>query len=352
MSAADPFAGMPAAEEQQEEFQVNLEFVTMCPDCLEDPPNIIEEFSSGDMVCGSCGLVVGDRIIDTRSEWRTFANDDHNSEDPSRVGDAANPLLEGSQLETSIAFSDSRMHRQLARVQNQQTQNSGTKALQDAYRRVSELSDEFRLGHGITDAGKHIYKVLHDVNFLKGKSVDVVVATCVFIAARQNKAARTFREVAQVAAVDKKDLGRMFKQVEKVLKSGNKKNRIRGALAIENFEGTSTTGANELVARFCHQVGFKLLQKVENIARDLTQKANGITELAGRSPPSLAAACIYMAAAVVGEPRSPKAIAEVANVSDGTLKTVYKHLYPLRATLIKQEWLDAYKTSLDKLPAS
>ena len=31
---------------------------------------IVEEFGSGDLVCGRCGLVLGDRIVDTRSEWR------------------------------------------------------------------------------------------------------------------------------------------------------------------------------------------------------------------------------------------------------------------------------------------
>lgn len=34
------------------------------------PPNLVEEFSSGDTVCGSCGRVLGERAIDTRSEWR------------------------------------------------------------------------------------------------------------------------------------------------------------------------------------------------------------------------------------------------------------------------------------------
>ena len=42
----------------------------ICPDCRDPNPNIVEEFGSGDLVCGSCGLVLGDRIVDTRSEWR------------------------------------------------------------------------------------------------------------------------------------------------------------------------------------------------------------------------------------------------------------------------------------------
>lgn len=82
------------------------------------PPNLVEEFSSGDMVCGSCGLVLGDRIIDTRSEWRTFANDDQGNDDPSRVGDSINPLLNGSQLETSIGFGEGMRSRELHRAQN------------------------------------------------------------------------------------------------------------------------------------------------------------------------------------------------------------------------------------------
>lgn len=40
----------------------------ICPECQEDPPDLIEEYSSGDLVCATCGLVVGDKIVDTRSE--------------------------------------------------------------------------------------------------------------------------------------------------------------------------------------------------------------------------------------------------------------------------------------------
>jgi len=54
------------------EFKEDLNNILMCRDCKEFPPNLIEEFSSGDMVCTTCGLVVGERIIDTRSECVRF----------------------------------------------------------------------------------------------------------------------------------------------------------------------------------------------------------------------------------------------------------------------------------------
>lgn len=46
----------------------NLNVRHLCPNCRSDPPNIIEEYSKGDLVCGDCGTILGDRIVDTRSE--------------------------------------------------------------------------------------------------------------------------------------------------------------------------------------------------------------------------------------------------------------------------------------------
>ena len=70
--------------------------------CPEHPNGIlIEDYRAGDMICRECGLVVGDRVIDVTSEWRTFANDS-DAKDRSRVGDVQNKLLSGSDLSTRI----------------------------------------------------------------------------------------------------------------------------------------------------------------------------------------------------------------------------------------------------------
>jgi transcription initiation factor TFIIB len=56
----------PAAPSYGPDLAVRL----ICPECRDPNPQIREEFGSGDLVCGDCGLVLGDRIVDTRSEWR------------------------------------------------------------------------------------------------------------------------------------------------------------------------------------------------------------------------------------------------------------------------------------------
>ena len=54
------------------------------------------------MICPECGLVVGDRVIDVGSEWRTFSNDNNGDQkDQCRVGASEHWLL-GSDLFTMI----------------------------------------------------------------------------------------------------------------------------------------------------------------------------------------------------------------------------------------------------------
>jgi transcription initiation factor TFIIB len=44
----------PAAQ-KEEPFRPNLNVTLICPEC-KDGSNIVEEFASGDMVCGNCGM--------------------------------------------------------------------------------------------------------------------------------------------------------------------------------------------------------------------------------------------------------------------------------------------------------
>lgn len=70
MAYSQPFPLSAPTKEQPTVYAPDLAVRLICPDCRDPNPNIIEEFGSGDLVCGTCGLVLGDRVVDTRSEWR------------------------------------------------------------------------------------------------------------------------------------------------------------------------------------------------------------------------------------------------------------------------------------------
>ena len=75
MAYTQPFPlAAPQMKVHQPTFGPDLAVRLICPECRDPNPNIVEEFGSGDLVCGNCGLVLGDRIVDTRSEWRVSHN--------------------------------------------------------------------------------------------------------------------------------------------------------------------------------------------------------------------------------------------------------------------------------------
>lgn len=354
------------------EWSENLNMTLMCKDCKEFPPNLVEEFSSGDMVCGSCGLVLGDRIVDTRSEWRTFSNDDQGNDDPSRVGDGANPLLNGSQLQTTIAFGDgSARSRDLLRAQGKSSTDKATKGLLAAYKEIGAHCDAVSIPKNVSDTAKHLYKLVDDAKAFKGKSQEAIIAGCIFIACRQCGVPRTFREIYALTKVSKKDIGRTFKALEKFFASESQTKALatntgklgvdamilllyinslpKGVQSNDTYQTTTSTNAKDLCLRYCSQLGLNNQQFVK-VSQGLADKMSTVGDLAGRSPLSVAAACIYMASYLLGKPKSPKEISQVAGVSDGTIRTAYKYLYQERERLIEKEWIADGKGNMENLP--
>ncbi|KAF2198508.1 cyclin-like protein [Delitschia confertaspora ATCC 74209] len=332
----------PTAPVRSDEWQEDLNVTLMCPDCKELPPNLIEEFSTGDTVCASCGRVLADRVIDTRSEWRTFSNDDQGNDDPSRVGDAANPLLNGAQLQTEIGQGDGSMRaREIARAQNKSNHDKGNKVLMAAFKQIATLCESNKIPHVAADTAKHLYKMTDNDKLFKGKSQDAIIAGCIFIACRQHDVPRSFREIFKLTNVSKKEIGRTFKILEthiaKKIREGGQTVAGNGAVISNGaYKLTKSTDASELILRACSNLGLK---GIDMIAQQAAARVTELGVAAGRSPLSITGACIYLVAHLMGQPKSPKEIGLAVDVSDGTIRTAYKLIYQERDRIISEEWL-------------
>ena len=338
-------------------FRVNLNARVKCPDCQEDPPNLIEEGS--ELICATCGIVLKDRLVSYESEWRTFNSDDSRGDDPNRVGDADNDLLTGSNTGTQIGggFS-SRDSRKLQMTQSKLQGNKSDGKLQESYNRIQEWANNLKIPTGTSQLAKRYYMKVHDWQSFRGKNVDAVLAGCLFIACRQHKVPRSFAEIFGTTSVPKKEIGRMYKLLEKYLKeeaqTGAEELGRQGLVVTGNtYEGTQTTRPQDMVERICNQLGIRN-RSIVNYATHLAREVVTIQDLAGRSPLSTASACIYMAAHLVGQPRSYKDISKFANVSDATIKQAYKRLYENRSTVVVPTWNKADGTPVnpEELPSS
>ncbi|PPQ68268.1 hypothetical protein CVT26_006183 [Gymnopilus dilepis] len=344
MAYAKPF---PLAAPQQKApaqpvFGPDLAVRLICPDCRDPNPNIVEEFGSGDLVCGNCGLVLGDRIVDTRSEWRTFANDE--GDDPSRVGAASDPLMEGiEQLDTVISFRDggSGLARELQRASSRSQNARNERNILGAFRDISSWCDQFSLPKTIADIAKQLYKRADEEKLLRGKPLEAVIAACIFIACRQAHVPRTFREICNLTHVQKKMLGQCYKALEQAF------NLSPGA-STTHTAASPSTGPENLLVRYCNHLD--LPPMVQSICGDIiiAARKHGIAD--GRSPVSIAGGAIYFTCHLLGKVKSVRDISAVAGVSEGTIKLVYRLYYAEKEKLVKQEWIDEGKADLGRLP--
>jgi len=311
-----------------------------CPSHPDAP--LVEDHRAGDMICSECGLVVGDRVIDVGSEWRTFSND-KGGEDRSRVGAAENSLLGSSDLSTIIGpakgggggfgggFGGGGGGEGGPMYSNHRTVSSSDRTLMNAFRTISNMCDRINLPKTISDRSNFLFKKVHEGKCLKGRSNDAIASACLYIACRQEGVPRTFKEIVAISTVSKKEIGRCFKLIIK---------------AHEMNPDMIRTG--DFMHRWCATLG--LPKDVQKAATNIAKMAVDLDIVPGRSPISVAAAAIYMASQASSDKRSQKEIADIAGVADVTIRQSYKLMLPRAAELFPEGF--KFVTPIEALPQS
>lgn len=273
---------------------------------------------------------------------QTFANDE--GDDPSRVGAAADPLMDGmEQLDTIIGFRDGNtgVAKELQRAASRGAAARAERNILTAFREISNMCDSFSLPKTISDIAKQLYKRADEEKLLKSKSLDAVIAACIFIACRQAHVPRTFREICQLTRVPKKVIGQCYKTLEQAF------NLTPGGSVSGGADGGSA-GPEQMIVRYCNKL--KLPHNIQQYAAHVIIAAREEGIGAGRSPITIAAAAIYFTCHLFDHARTAREVADASGVSDGAMKTAYKLFFAEHEKLTKQDWFEAGKADLDRLP--
>lgn len=305
--------------------------------CPNHPNSLlVEDYRAGDMVCPDCGLVVGDRVVDVGSEWRTFSNDS-NSNDRCRVGGAENPLLDGTDLSTMVGTdraSGSGLDLQgYARYQNRSSITGSDRSLLNAFREIQTMASRINLPKTIIDRANMLFKQVHDQKSLKGRSNDAISSACLYIACRQEGVPRTFKEICAISKIPKKEIGRCFKLILRTLEAN-----------------VDLITSEDFMSRFCSNL--VLPSTVQKAATRIAKKAVELDLVPGRSPVSVAAAAIYLASQASEEKfkKSQKDIGDIAGVADVTIRQSYRSLIARAAELFPPDFV--FHTPIENLPQS
>ncbi|KAI5815732.1 hypothetical protein BZA77DRAFT_247862 [Pyronema omphalodes] len=269
----------------------------MCPECCEDPPNIVEEASSGDIACGSCGLVIEGGVVDQRSEWRTFNQDDKDrGSDPNRVGDGGSLLLHGSQLSTLVSFTGDASV-QLSKTQASISKNKGNEKLTNMYHSIEAFSSAGRLSVNVIECAKGVAKAAIDNAWFSSFPNEAALAF-IFEGTKRAGEPRSLKDMESLAGT------KCMKGIKKYVALLQKGLTASGDSITTG--ASKATSAKDFMPRFAQQI--KMPVWVETIAVQIATAILDVGTLGSRSPRNVAASCLYLASHLVS---MPKAIAEI-----------------------------------------
>ena len=122
-----------------------------CPACLEK--KMVTDQDTGELFCGSCGLVVTDKITDTGAEWRSFSKE--GGADPTRTG-----------APTSLTMHDRGLATVIGAVNKDATGNPLTASMKSSIERLRTW-DSRSQAH--TSSERNLRQALNEMSKLKDK---------------------------------------------------------------------------------------------------------------------------------------------------------------------------------------
>ncbi len=312
----DSLSGISEKEQMKEDVAEMEKRETICPEC--GSTKLINDHERGEVVCGTCGLVIDDNIVDMGPEWRAF---DHEQRDKrTRVGAPITYTIHDKGLSTMIDWRNkdiygrdipARNRAQWYRLRKWQRKIriSGATERNLAFA-LSELDrDSSRLGlpRSVRESASVVYRNAVENKLIRGRSIEGVVAASLYAACRRCKVPRTLDEIADVSRVSKKEVGRTYRFLTREL-------HIR----------LPPTSPIDYVPRFASELNLSGL--VQSKAIEIINQAmdNGLTS--GRGPTGVAAAALYIASVLLGERKTQRDVADIAGVTEVTIRNRYKEL--------------------------
>lgn len=265
-------------------------------DCKKATETVID-LRTGDTICTECSLVISDHYIDDCQEWRTFANDDNNSDrDPNRVGAPTNPLLKSGGIGTIISTRKeenalSSISKNdlfgLSRAQSllrDKEEDLFKKACDEIKRMTGDLDlitgVEFRACEIVSKFDGDSSKKLR-----RGKQLTALCAASVSTACRELKLSRTLKEISTVAnGVSLKDINKASMAIKRLLVGSGQDEAVSDAAP----QVILKTG--ELVRRFCSKLDIG--ERERKAIREAVEMAENFD--IRRNPKSVLAAIIFM----------------------------------------------------------
>ena len=303
-------------EEGSKGAQPQQVMLNKCPEC--ESTNLVHDYDTGETICGSCGLVVQDVMMDEGPEWRAFTQEEKASR--SRVGIPTSYSVHDKGLSTSIDRIDRdafgrklplSTRLQMWRLRKWQIRSrvhsSIDRNLAQAMTELDRLSDKVSAPAAVKEKAALIYRKALDEGLVRGRSIAAIAAASLYASCRITGTPRNLREISNASLVKKKDVARCYRLLLRKLD-------IRMPIA-DPLIYISKIAQRSDVPGYIQAEAVKILN--EERSRHVS---------AGKDPMGLAAAALYIACKQSGEKKTQKEIADAAGVTEVTVRNRFKNL--------------------------
>jgi transcription initiation factor TFIIB len=274
---------------------------------------LITDSIRGEILCGSCGLVLLDKVEDSGPEQRSFTVEEYAEKSRTGLGSALSihdkglSTVIGSQDKDAAGNSISPYMKyafnRLRTWDNRSKTNTIERSLKSAFAILNTLKSKLDLSDAIVERAAYLYRKALAKKITRGRSIAGIMLAALYAACRETNAPRTLQDVASAGNITVKDLSRHYRILFNTL-----------GLQLESYNST------DFVTRISSAVG--LSEKTKRGALDILFKAKekGITD--GKNPISLAAAALYLSCIINEEKATQKNIASASGISSVTIRSV------------------------------
>jgi len=284
-------------------------FIKKCPECSS--VNLVYDEEKGEVHCRDCGLVVEEKMVDMGQDWRQFEEGDKKG----RAGAPSSWQKFDRGLTTNIGgISDiyqlgAKQTRKFFRLKKWQERVSTSieRNLRLAMAELRRVASFINLPNVVKEEASRIYNFVLQRGLVRGRSMESVIAACIYAACRTYQIPRTLDEIAAASDVERKEIGRTYRFITRKL-----------SLKV------SASSPKDYIARFASIL--KLSPKTQSDALKILKKAEEAELTSGRGPAGIAAAALYVAALLNAEKKTQREVADVAGITEVTIRNRYKEL--------------------------
>ena len=281
-----------------------------CPDCASK--EIFRNSEKGEVTCRECGLVLEDRMIDFGQEWRSFDDDRGGSRRRAGAPSSETSFDKGMGTEigmTSDYYKLGKDKDKFFRLRKWQYRISTAieRNLKVALAELKRIGSYLKLPKQVEEEAARIYRLAVQKGLVRGRSMESVVAGALYAACRRHEVPRTLDEMGEASGIEKKEIGRTYRFITREL-------------------GISIRPSNpsDYIPRFSSAL--KLSPETQSKAVEILEEARRIELTSGRGPTGIAAAALYVSSLIHGEKRTQREVADVAGVTEVTIRNRYKEL--------------------------